>query len=183
MQKGNTALIVILVLIVLGILAYAVWGRSDTSAYPNTTATTSSTTAGTTATDSTTTDTGTTTGGSTGGTGSTQSISGDTANLVRISIQPGDAVTNGQTITGAVKGSYFFEANAVGKLLNANKNTLKQFPITATGNWQTADAVNFSFVLDTNGLPKGTGFIRIQNDNPSGDPARDKYIDIPVVFQ
>ncbi len=111
------------------------------------------------------------------------SISGDTADFVSFSITPGATISGTMTATGSVKGAYFNEANARGMLLDANKNVIKMFSITATGEWMTSDPVAFTTTFDTTGAPSGAGYIRIANDNPSGDPSRDKYIDIPVVFQ
>lgn len=109
-------------------------------------------------------------------------ISGDTENLVSFSIAPNATVANGQVVTGSLQGGYFFEANAIGMFLSADKTILKQFPITATGQWMTTDPVSFSVTLDTSGIASGPGYIRIHNDNPSGAPENDKYIDVPVLF-
>ncbi len=112
----------------------------------------------------------------------TAQITGDTADFVSLSVMPGATVSGQVTVVGSIKGAYFFEATARGALLDANKNVFKSFPLTATGEWMTSDPVAFTATFDTTGLT-GPGFIRLSNDNPSGDPARDKYIDIPVVFQ
>lgn len=109
--------------------------------------------------------------------------SGDTANLVSVSLVPGQTVSGMLTVTGSIKGAYFFEANAVGQVLDANKNVLKSFPLTATSDWMTAEPVSFSGTVDLSGVTAGKGYIRIHNDNPSGEPAHDRFIDIPVVFQ
>lgn len=109
--------------------------------------------------------------------------SGDTTNLVSVSLVPGQAVSGMLTVSGTLKGAYFFEANAVGQVLDAEKNVLKSFPLTATTDWMTAEPVSFSGTIDLAGVPLGAGYIRIHNDNPSGEPANDRYIDIPVIFQ
>ncbi len=114
-------------------------------------------------------------------------ISGNTSDLISLSIKPGNIVTEGETITGAIKGGYFFEAQAHAELLDENKNHMTQFPISATSDWMTSGPVDFkmsiSYAVDDKAITKGTGYIRMENDNPSGDPSKDKYIDIPVVFQ
>lgn len=109
--------------------------------------------------------------------------SGDTSNLVSVSILPGQTVSGMLVITGTLKGAYFFEANAIGQVLDANKNVLKSFPLAATTDWMTAGPVSFSGAMDLTGVPAGKGYIRIHNDNPSGEPVNDRFIDIPVVFQ
>ena len=109
-------------------------------------------------------------------------MSGDVASLVSFSVVPNTKVVHGAQIKGSLKNSYFFEGNAVGKLLDKNKRVLKTFGITSTSNWMTTGPVAFSFTYDTAGGPTGPGYIRLQNDNPSGDSAKVKYVDIPVIF-
>jgi hypothetical protein len=103
--------------------------------------------------------------------------------LLSLSIAPGSVLTGSVTFTGSLKGGYFFEANARGALLDAAKNEMKAFPISATSDWMTAEPVTFKAVVDTSSVQKGSGYLRIANDNPSGDPIYDKYIDIPVTFK
>ncbi len=114
-------------------------------------------------------------------------ILGNKDDLVSISIVPGATIHEGDIITGSLKNNYFFEANARGDLLNANKDHMTGFPITATSDWMTTEPVNFSFTVsysvDDTPITKGPGYLEISNDNPSGDPANDKHILIPVVIQ
>ena len=53
-------------------------------------------------------------------------ISGDTADLVSISPIAGQTLLGTQTIIGSLSGGYFFEANARGILLDANKNVISK---------------------------------------------------------
>ncbi len=114
-------------------------------------------------------------------------ISGDTASLVSISIAPGSTITDGQVITGTLTGGYFFEANARASLLDADKNVMTTFPIAATSDWMTAGPVNFkmivNYAVDDTPIRKGPGYLSIHNDNPSGMPENDKYVDIPVIIE
>ncbi len=109
-------------------------------------------------------------------------ITGNTADLISFSIAPGADVEGTVTATGSLKGAYFFEARAQGMILDASKNIVARFPIDATSSWLTSDGVAFTAVIDASQAVPGPGYIRLQNDNPSGDPIRDKYVDIPVVF-
>ena len=113
----------------------------------------------------------------------TSVISGDTGNLVSLSVSAGQTLSGSVVITGALKGAYFFEANARGMLLDATKTIVQQFPIGATSeDWMTIEAVPFSATVDVSPVLKGPGYLRIANDNPSGDPVNDRFIDVPVVF-
>ncbi len=113
----------------------------------------------------------------------TPAISGDVGNFVSFSVAPGTTVSGVIKATGSLTGGYFFEANMGVKILDANKNVLKSTNGTATSDWMTSDPVSFTTTLDFTGIPAGQGYIRLHNDNPSGMPENDKYIDIPVVFQ
>lgn len=117
------------------------------------------------------------------GTTPAPAISGDTGNFVSFSIAPGAKVSGKMTATGSVKGAYFFEANLVMQILDANKNVLRSFPGSATTDWMTSEPVSFTTDLDFTGLAKGPGYIRIHNDNPSGLPENDRSIDIPVTIE
>lgn len=113
----------------------------------------------------------------------TPAVTGDTANFVSFSVAPGAMVGGTVVATGTLKGGYFFEANMRVHVLDAAKNTLKETNGTATTDWMTAGPVSFTTSLNFTGITPGNGYIRLMNDNPSGDPVNDKYIDIPVVFQ
>lgn len=105
-----------------------------------------------------------------------------TGDLLDFSIPKNSVIAGEIEASGILKGDYFFEANARGMLLDANKNVLKTFPIMATSDWQTTDGVPFTMTIDATGVTPGPGFIRIQNDNPTGDVSKDKFIDVPVVI-
>ena len=110
-------------------------------------------------------------------------ILGNKSDLVSFSILPGAQVSGKEAVTGKVQGGYFFEANLVLKILDANKNVLKTTNGTATTDWMTSGPVDFKGNLDFTGLPAGSAYIAIENDNPSGEPANAKQILIPVVIQ
>lgn len=110
-------------------------------------------------------------------------VTGNKDDLVLFSIAPGSKVSGTMTATGSVKNAYFFEANIGVNILDANKNLLKAGNGTATTDWMTSGPVSFTTSLNFTGLPAGPGFIEIKNDNPSGDPTKDKSIFIPVVIQ
>jgi hypothetical protein len=107
---------------------------------------------------------------------------GDVENLVQVSVVPGSVLSGEQTVTGVLTGAYFFEANARGSLVGADGTVFTEFPITATSDWMTAEEVSFTTTFSTANTTAGPGYLRIANDNASGDPQFDRYIDIPVIF-
>ena len=109
--------------------------------------------------------------------------SGDTADLVSLSVAPGASFDFGSTvtITGSIKGSYFFEGTARGSFDCPYAGITGQFPLTATSDWTTDGPVTFTARVS---FPGGMGSagcsMRLANDNPSGDSTHDKHIDIPI---
>lgn len=103
--------------------------------------------------------------------------------LISFSITSGSKVSGIQNVTGVLKGGYFFEANVILRILDANKNVLKNGNGTATADWTTVNPIPFKATLDFTGLPAGPAFIEIHNDNASGLPQYDKSILIPIVLQ
>ena len=110
-------------------------------------------------------------------------VAGDTGNLVTLSIKPGDTLRGQMDFSGALAGGYFFEAQARGMLLDADKKELLTFPLISTSFWTTNGPVGFAATLDVGNAPKGPAYLRLANANPSGDSKNDKTIDIPVIIK
>ncbi|HEV7449697.1 MAG TPA: Gmad2 immunoglobulin-like domain-containing protein, partial [Candidatus Paceibacterota bacterium] len=88
------------------------------------------------------------------------------------------------TIAGTARGPWYFEASFPAEILDAQGKVLAQSPAQAQGNWQTNDFVPFSVKLSYPKQPSGSaGTIVLKKDNPSGDPAHDQSLSIPVVFK
>lgn len=98
--------------------------------------------------------------------------------------QSGAAITSPVSISGQARGSWFFEASFPVNIIDDAGNVLGYGHVDAKDNWMTNDFVPFtatiSFALGKNAPT--TGVVRLMRDNPSGDPARDAHIDIPVIF-
>jgi len=105
------------------------------------------------------------------------------SDLVSFSILPGSGVHGLVAYQGVIKGGYFFEANILVNILNANKNALKEGNAMATTDWMTAGPVSFEGNIDFSGLPKGGAYIEIHNDNASGLPENDKSVLVPIVIE
>jgi len=110
-------------------------------------------------------------------------ILGNEDDLVSFSFLPGTKVSGFMSYGGSIKGGYFFEGNIQINILDVNKNLLKAGFATATSEWMTADPVIFSGSIDLTGLPVGPAYFEIHNDNASGLPENDKFIQIPIVIE
>jgi hypothetical protein len=96
----------------------------------------------------------------------------------------GATVHSPLTITGKARGSWYFEASAPVELRDQTGTVIAQGHITAQGDWMTANFVPFSATLTFTKPAVGTtGTLVLKNDNPSGDPSRQKELDIPVSFK
>lgn len=91
-------------------------------------------------------------------------------------------------IVGRAKGSWFFEANMVCKLMDGNTRQIGKIGCHATENWMQEGYVDFEGTIWIRGLPSTTpifktGWLIIENDNPSGDPKNLKQFKVPVKFK
>ena len=85
-------------------------------------------------------------------------------------------------ISGRARGSWFFEAVAPVTLLDAHGTILGTGTIRALQPWTTENFISFVGTLTYRPSTTPGGTLILKNDNPSGDPGREKELDIPVVF-
>lgn len=94
------------------------------------------------------------------------------------------AVTSPIQIKGKVVGNWFFEGSFPVELLNSNGEVIATATASTPEDWATTSVIDFSATLV---YPKATstdrGLIILKNDNPSGDPSRDKKDFIPVILK
>lgn len=92
-------------------------------------------------------------------------------------------VSSPLTVTGQARGTWYFEASAPVTLLDAKGKTIVQTHMEAQSDWMTTDFVPFKAVITFPPQPKGSiGTLVFENDNPSGDPSRQKELRVPVKF-
>jgi hypothetical protein len=111
-------------------------------------------------------------------------MEGKVSDLISFSIKPNVEVPNGiLSYRGSIKGAWFFEANIQINILDANKNVIKASNAVAKTDWMTVEPVEFEGNIDFTNLPKGPAYFEIHNDNASGLPENDKFIQIPILIQ
>jgi hypothetical protein len=99
----------------------------------------------------------------------------------------GSTISSPITVTGRARGYWFFEASAPVYVVDWDGRIIGQSIVTAEGDWMTESFVPFkgtiTFTTPTNvGEFSNKGAVIFKNDNPSGDPARDKAVEIPIFF-
>jgi hypothetical protein len=123
-------------------------------------------------------DTNTNTDTNTNPTAETQS------DIVVTTPKSGQSISSPISVSGKARGSWFFEASAPVEIQDNAGHVLGQGHIQAQGEWMTTDFVPFTgSIAYTAGATTTSGFVVFKNDNPSGDPSRDKVLSIPVVFK
>lgn len=109
----------------------------------------------------------------------------DLAQIIEVTAPLNNAQISSPTIiTGRARGSWYFEASFPVILIDdATSSTLATGIAQAQGDWMTEDWVPFSTSLTFAAQPSGsTGKLILRNDNPSGEPANDMSVIIPVTF-
>lgn len=103
--------------------------------------------------------------------------------LIEVAVNPGQAVSNPLTFSGRARGYWYFEGSFPVRLVDQSGAVLAEVPVQAVGDWMTEDFVPFNVTLSYPAQPSGTqGFLILRNDNPSGEPERDRFVTIPVIF-
>ncbi|MDE1975269.1 MAG: hypothetical protein KGI49_02030 [Patescibacteria group bacterium] len=104
--------------------------------------------------------------------------------------QPGSAVSSPLTFSGSAPGSWYFEASFPVTVVDWDGRIIGQSHAEAQGDWMTTSMVPFSGSVDFTPPQCAAsqdycrrGSVIFKNDNPSGDPSRDKAIEVPVVFK
>ncbi len=110
-------------------------------------------------------------------------VLGNKDDLVYLNIKPYEEVQGVIFYKGEVKGGYFFEANILINILDANKNTVLKSFSSAKTDWMTSEPVMFEGVLDLSKMNSGLHYLEIHNDNASGLPEHDKSILIPIIIK
>ncbi len=91
-------------------------------------------------------------------------------------------VTSPVTLSGKAPGTWYFEASAPVLIKDSTGKVLGSSHIKAQGDWMTPNYVPFVGTLTFSKPSTKTGTLIFKNDNPSGDPAKQKTLEILVQF-
>lgn len=99
-------------------------------------------------------------------------------------LTPGMSVASPLTVEGEARGAWYFEASFPIEVRDADNNTIALAPAQAQDEWMTENFVPFRITLTFPKQPTGSaGSVILRNDNPSGLPENDRFMEIPVVFE
>lgn len=116
----------------------------------------------------------------------TQDIGNELSKLDLVTIdspRPNVGITSPLVVTGRARGGWYFEGSFGVELQDANGKTIVMVPAQATSDWMTANFVPYTATLTFPAQQKGTkGKLILHKDNPSGIPAKDDSLVVPIVF-
>lgn len=93
------------------------------------------------------------------------------------------SITSPLVISGRARGPWYFEASFPIELQDNNGAIITTTTAQAQGEWMTENFVPFTATLTFPAQPAGSlGKIVLKRDNPSGEPANDMSIIVPVQF-
>jgi hypothetical protein len=106
------------------------------------------------------------------------------ANLVSVtSPLKNQTISSPLTVNGSARGTFYFEASFPVTLKDSSGNIIAQTYAQALDDWMTENYVPFQSTVTFPAQPKGSkGTLILKNDNPSGDPSRDIFLEIPITF-
>lgn len=102
--------------------------------------------------------------------------------IVVTNVTSSQKIKNKFVVKGKARGNWYFEASFPYELRDGNNVVLAQGAAQAQGNWMTTNFVPFSFTLTFTTPTTTTGTLILKKDNPSGLPANDDQLVIPVTF-
>ncbi|HVS58677.1 MAG TPA: Gmad2 immunoglobulin-like domain-containing protein [Candidatus Saccharimonadales bacterium] len=96
--------------------------------------------------------------------------------------QSNAVVSSPVAVIGLVPGNWSFEATFPAKLVDSQGNVVAQTTAHVVGDWMTSQPTPFSAQFTYTAKPTGNGTLVLQKDNPSGQPANDDSVSIPIKF-
>jgi len=112
-------------------------------------------------------------------------VAQDNFGISIVSLKPGEAISSPLKITGVVNGGGWigFEAQVgVVRLFDDKDNELALGLLTAKGEWMQIK-IDFETELNFIAPKSGDGKLVFYNENPSGEPIRDKTFVLPIKFK
>ena len=88
------------------------------------------------------------------------------------------------SVLGVARGTWYFEASFPVVLLDKDGNVLAQGHAEAQEDWMSEEFVPFKAdLVVTNQNYIGPATLILKNDNPSGDPVRDRSVSLPITVE
>lgn len=106
------------------------------------------------------------------------------ADLIRVELPFPGAVTGKEfAITGEARGTWYFEASFPIDVLDGEGNVIATGHAEAQGDWMTENFVPFKAEIKIPDTFTGPATLVLKNDNPSGEPERDRAASFPITIE
>ena len=103
--------------------------------------------------------------------------------LIKVtSPEPSTTITSPMILKGQARGYWFFEASFPIQLVDDQGNEVTTTVAQAQSDWMTEDFVDFEATLNFTPGPNKPGKLIFKKDNPSGEPANDNQLVVPVIY-
>lgn len=96
--------------------------------------------------------------------------------------QPGQVVESPLRVEGEARGMWFFEASFPVTLLFEDGSVVAEHYALTADEWMTEEFVSFSSDITFSHPGEGSGWLVLERANPSGLPAQDDELRVPVRF-
>jgi len=98
-----------------------------------------------------------------------------------------DLISSPVSVSGQARGGWFFEGSFPIQVFDSNdkllgSGTAKFAPKNPNDTWMTNDFVDFQGSVQFSQPATDGGYILFKKDNPSGDPAKDESLKLPIKF-
>jgi hypothetical protein len=108
---------------------------------------------------------------------------GSTTDIVVTTPFPGGVTGKTFSVIGKARGPWYFEATFLLQVVAENGTVLATTPVHAQGDWMVTGFVPFKADITIPASYTGKAIIILKKDNPSGDPARDASLSIPITVE
>jgi hypothetical protein len=87
------------------------------------------------------------------------------------------------SVMGKARGTWYFEASFLVQVLDKEGNVLFAAPAQAQGDWMTTEFVPFKADVKISANYIGPATLVLKKDNPSGLPANDASVSLPITIE
>lgn len=113
----------------------------------------------------------------------TAEMAADPAQMIELISPIPSQLVSPVTLTGRARGPWYFEASFPVELRDSSNAIIMTAIAQAQSDWMTENWVPFTVTLSFPAQPIGsTGTLVLKKDNPSGEPANDMSLVVPVQF-
>lgn len=102
--------------------------------------------------------------------------------LILDNLKNNDLINSPLSISGKVDSNWFFEASFPVKILDNNRNIIKETTATTKEDWTKDGQISFNVNVEFDPKDFISGFMILRNDNPSGLKENIKSLEVPIKF-